>query len=175
MNTRSVFHEEWRRSLREQFKHVARNDDRVTLRSLTAVMLGVGFREDELAKLRLEATLHVDDVAEGFRADMKNLDEPAARAHPAECLCPDCAPVDESQFDADGQPKAPDPEADDDETGRVFPTAGGSELAEPAERAPLTFEDGVTAEADLMDAARSEADEAEDARDPDAPAQMNLF
>ncbi|MCY3866747.1 MAG: hypothetical protein OXG68_15015, partial [Chloroflexi bacterium] len=62
MNPKSVFHEEWLRSLREQYKHVVRNDDRVTLSSLTAVMHDVGFRESELTQLRIEATMHVDEV-----------------------------------------------------------------------------------------------------------------
>ena len=54
MDQRSVFHNEWLRSLREQFKQVVRNDDRATLSSLTAVMRSVGFRDDELAQLRIE-------------------------------------------------------------------------------------------------------------------------
>lgn len=175
MDQRSVFYEEWRRSLREQYKHVARNDDRVTLSSLTAVMQSVGFRDDELARLRLEATMRIEDVADGFRADMDILDERGTQAHPAECLCPDCAPVDESRFDAEGQPITPDPEADGYETGHVIPVGDKGALAEPAETEPVTFEDGVAAEVDLIDDAESEAATDEDESDPDAPAQMNLF
>ena len=75
MDPRSVFHEEWLRSLREQYKHIVRNDDRVTLPSLTAVMQRLGFRDDELAQLRIEATMHMDDVGEDFSADMNILNE----------------------------------------------------------------------------------------------------
>ena len=176
MDARSVFYDEWLRSLREQYKHVARNDDRVTLSSLTAVMQGVGFREEELARLRVEATMHVDEVADGFRADMTILDRPAmAQAHPAECLCPDCAPIDESQFDAEGQPIAPDPEADDYETGHVFPAPLKDDIDKPAETEPLTFEDGVAADAGLIDGAGAKDADDLDENDPDAPAQMNLF
>ena len=121
MDPQSVFHEEWLRSLREQYKHVARNDDRVTLKSLSEVMNKVGFRESELAQLRIEATMHVDEVGKDFNPDLQILSEhKAAQAHPAECLCPDCVTVDESQFDAEGQPLAPDPERAHDEQTRSF-------------------------------------------------------
>ena len=176
MDPQSVFYREWLRSLREQYKHVAREDDRVTLSSLTAVMQQVGFRDDELARLRVEATMHVDEVGADFRADLNILEESgAAQTHPAECLCPDCVTIDESKFDADGQPLAPVPEADDDEASSVFPAADASRMSEPAEAEPVTFEDGVAAEADLLEAAQPEAAPDEDDLDPDAPAQMNLF
>ena len=175
MDNRSVFYEEWRRSLREQYKHVARNDDRVTLSSLTKVMLGVGFRESELAQLRVEATMRVDDVADGFRADMQILDErPAAQAHPAECLCPDCAPIDESQFDSEGQPLAADPEAEGYEAGHIIAVADASGIAAPPDTEPVTFEDGVVAEAELLDPPEAVSPDPDES-DPDAPAQMNLF
>ena len=55
MNKRSVFADEWRRSLRAQYQHVAQTGDKVTLPSLTEVMLQVGFGEDELRQLKLQA------------------------------------------------------------------------------------------------------------------------
>ena len=178
MDTQSVFYEEWLRSLREQFKQVARNDDRVTLSSLTAVMRQVGFRDDELAQLRIEATMHVDDAGADYRADMNILDSlKSAQAHPAECLCPECVAVDESRFDDEGQPIAPDPAAHDYEAGQVFPVAGSGEIAEPEATEPVTFEDSVAADALRTEVAESEStiDEDERESDPDAPAQMNLF
>ena len=48
MDQRSVFFEEWLQSLREQYKHVVRHGDLVTLPTLSAVMGRVGFSEDEL-------------------------------------------------------------------------------------------------------------------------------
>ena len=182
MDRRSVFFDEWLRSLREQYKHVVRKGDGVTLPTLTAVMHDVGFGEDELAQLRLEATMHVDDVGADFAADMNILDQPlAGRPHPAECLCPECATIDESQFDADGQPIVPDPDEASYESGHVFPTAPLAD-SDPAENAePLTFEDSVTADVDTepdqedpaAESAESEIDGSED--DPDAPEQMSLF
>ena len=178
MNPKSVFHEEWLRSLREQYKHVVRNDDRVTLSSLTAVMHDVGFRESELTQLRIEATMHVDEVGADFSADLQILSErKAAQAHPAECMCPDCVTVDESQFDADGQPLAPDPEAKAGETGIVFPAAEFDMSDARVEAEPVTFEDSIAADAlQTEDAASVPADDGDEGEsDPDAPEQMSLF
>jgi len=178
MDPQSVFHEEWLRSLREQYKHVVRNDDRVTLDSLSKVMSKVGFRESELTQLRIEATMHVDEVGTDFRADLQILGEhKAAQAHPAECLCPDCVKVDESQFDAEGQPLAPEPESHHDKKRRVFPSADITEIDEPDAAEPVTFEDSVAADALQSEEGESEpADDGDEGEsDPDAPEQMSLF
>ena len=42
MDQRSVFFDDWLSSLREQYKYVLRQDDRVTLPSLTTVDAGGG-------------------------------------------------------------------------------------------------------------------------------------
>lgn len=176
MDSRSVFFDEWLRSLREQYKHVVSSNDRVTLPTLTAVMQNVGFGKEELAQLRLEATMHVDDVAPGFRPDMKILDLSPA-PHPAECMCPQCMPVDEAGHDADGQPIVPDPEAATADTGHSFPAAPISAVDDD-EPDPLTFEDSLDAqtETEEVDADAQDADLAEIAEDdPDAPAQMSMF
>ncbi len=90
---RSVFFDEWIKSLREQYKYVIRNNDQVTLPSLTTVMHNVGFSDDELAHLRVEATMHVDAVGADYVPDLTVLDQPTAgQPHPAECLCPQCIP-----------------------------------------------------------------------------------
>lgn len=178
MNSQSVFHEEWLRSLREQYKHVVRNDDRVTIPSLTAVMSKVGFRESELAQLRIEATMHVDEVGKDFSPDLQLLSEPkAGQPHPAECLCPDCVAVDESKFDAEGQPLALDPEALLEKQSQVFPGADLAEIGAPEETEPVTFADSVAADALQSQKTESEPadDEDEGESDPDAPEQMSLF
>lgn len=178
MDSRSVFFDEWLRSLRAQYKQVVRNDDRVTLPTLTAVLQNVGFGEAELAQLRIEATMHVDDVAEDFRPDMQIL-EPALPPppHPAECMCPQCMPIDEAGHDADGQPIVPDPEAASAETGHTFPVAPMSP-AEDEEPEPQTFEDSLDEQAEsegVEPAAQASAEDDGAADDPDAPAQMSLF
>lgn len=176
MDSQSVFHQEWLRSLREQYKHVARQDDRVTMSSLTAVMLKVGFRENELTQLRIEATMHVDDVGEDFSADMTVLDgRNSAQAHPAECMCPLCAPIDESLFDTDGQPIDPDPDEDAGDTRPVFAVAEFDEIDARQDPEPTSFEDSIAAEGLLTDESDSETSRDEDEADADAPAQINLF
>ncbi len=178
MDQQSVFHNEWLRSLREQYKQVVRNDDRGTLSSLTAVMHNVGFGDDELSQLRIEATMHVDDVGENFSPDMDILSKTSlTQAHPAECACPACVPVDESKFDSEGQPIAPDPEAEEYEPGHVIPVAEIAADDDGEEVDSITFEDSIAAEAasaiDEEEESTAEADESE--ADPDAPQQMDLF
>ena len=176
VDSRSVFFDEWLRSLREQYKHVVRNNDQVTLPTLTAVMQNVGFGEEELAQLRVEATMHVDDVPSDFRPDMNILDA-SLGPHPAECQCPDCIPIDESAHDADGQPKAVDPEALDADTGHTFAVMPLNPGADD-EPDPQTFADILSAaeasEADESDAQVS-ADTERGADEPDAPQQQSLF
>jgi len=176
MDQQSVFYEEWLRSLREQYKHVVRSQDHITLPSLTAVMQNVGFREAELAQLRIEATMHVDDVGGDFVADQQILNKSAqAGAHPAECVCPQCAPVDESAFDAEGQPIAPDPDADDFEPGRVFPLADSDAIAEQSAAEPVTFADSLAAEAERTEEAEAPGEHEDGEADLDEPEQMSLF
>ena len=179
MDGRSVFFEEWLNSLREQYKHVVRNVDRVTLPTLTAVMQNVGFTEDELLQLRLEATIHIDDVSDDFVADLDILrTTTAAPPHPNECLCPECAPIDESAFDADGKPLTPDPEEAAYESGHVFPVADYETLGAPDERDPVTFEDSLATDHALDTAdldAEADAKQDDESDDPDSRQQMSLF
>lgn len=194
MAQRSIFFDEWIKSLREQYKHVIRNNDQVTLPSLTEVMHDVGFTDDELAQLRIDATLRTEDVAEDFVPDLKILEQPAAgQPHPAECTCPQCIPIDESRYDEDGQPLEVDPEKATHETGHLF--AGAKPETELEETAAdfeepvvdleetvadleetqddLTFEDSLEEETDLLEEDDIVDDEPED--DPDAPKQMSMF
>ena len=178
MDQRSVFHDEWLRSLREQYKQVVRKDDGAALSSLTAVMHNVGFRDEELAQLRIEATMRVDVVREDFRPDMDILAKTGLpQAHPAECACPQCVTIDESRFDNEGQPIAPDPEADGYDPGHAFSVAelAGVDVGEEVDS--ITFEDSIAAaaasEIDGDEESTDDADEGE--ADPDAPHQINLF
>ena len=108
----SVFTEEWLACLREQYKYVILNNDQVTLASLLPVLHRVGFTEDELAQLRVEATMHVDDVPADFVPDMDVLapkDQPAPvdeafQPHPLECQCPSCVAMNLVPHDEEGQP-----------------------------------------------------------------------
>ncbi len=180
MDGRSVFFDEWLNSLREQYKHVVRINDRVTLPSLTIVMQQVGFSEAELTQLRLGATMRADEVADDFVPDLTQLD--AARpgqAHPAECLCPQCVAIDESAFDDEGQPLAIHPEESAREAGGIFPVAEPASPSPDADAEPMTFEDSMEASsaADEVDPAddSQDAEPDDEAADPNAPQQISLF
>ncbi len=178
MDRRSVFFDEWIKSLREQYKYVIRNNDQVTLPSLTAVLHDVGFTDDELAQLRIEATMHVDDVGADYVADMQVLEKAkAGQPHPAECTCPQCIPIDESQFDDEGQPLVhDDPEKETHETGHLFAVATieATDELEPEEE-PQTFEDSLEAVEELIeeDAIKDETDNED--TDEDKPKQISMF
>ncbi|MCY4466163.1 MAG: hypothetical protein OXE46_11575 [Chloroflexi bacterium] len=184
MGQSSVFFDEWLSSLRAQYQHVLRTGDKVTLPSLTAVMQQVGFGEDELRQLRLDATLHMDDVPDDFVPDLAILeDAPSMAAHPAECLCPDCASIDESQFDDDGQPLPPDPDAAAKKSDPVYPAAA-IESNESDEAEPVTFADSLDLQSIVDHEVPAPEDDDEEVAgtdemapldDPDAPQQSSLF
>lgn len=184
MEERSVFFEEWIRSLREQYKHVVAQDDRLTLSSLTAVMSEVGFSDAELAQLRVQATMHVDKVGSDHVADMEILEH--TLPHAAECLCPVCAATNDARSEVDEQPLPIDPEQEAVESESPFPGAAleNAETNETREAndepAPLTFEDSLTAqESEASDADASENEEpvepGDGGEDADNPQQMSLF
>jgi len=108
----TVFNDEWRACLREQYKYVILNNDQVTLRSLLPVLDRVGFTDDELAQLRVEATMHIDNVPADFVPDMDILtptEQPAPvdevfQPHPLECQCPSCVDLNLVPHDDEGQP-----------------------------------------------------------------------
>lgn len=64
---RSIFYDEWRACLRAHYKHVVRINDQVTEPSLHGVLLRVGFTEDEINQMAVEAKMrdtdaHPDDL-----------------------------------------------------------------------------------------------------------------
>lgn len=119
----SVFSDDWRDCLREQYQYVVRQQDRVTERSLLVVLHQVGFSDDELRQLKLAATMRADDLPDDFVPDMDLLAEQSAselvaaaeaprdfQPHPAECQCPSCVNLNLTPHDEDGQPLDMDPE-----------------------------------------------------------------
>lgn len=121
----SIFADEWRACLREQYKQVIRVNDTPTLESLRQVMYDVGFSDDELAQLRVEATMRADEVPDDFRPDLDILKTPEKPAHaeetflphPLECQCPACVEANLIPHDEDGQPIPQHDEDDEDESG----------------------------------------------------------
>lgn len=108
----SVFFEEWRRCLQVHYQDVLQRRDRITEASLTPVMYRVGFTEDELRALYIEATMHVDDIGGDFvptlpviASNQLAADEVAFQPHPGECICPSCMEqVNVLKHDDEGQP-----------------------------------------------------------------------
>lgn len=147
MNRQSPFADEWRNCLREHYKQTVRENDRATLTTLNGVMANVGFREDDLRQLVLEATMRVEDLSDGALPPIDLLEQPLANRHPAECACPQCVVQDVTPHDEEGQPLT------------------GDALREAAERA--AWEQGAKEMPLILDEPPAE--------DPDAPKQLSLF
>ncbi|MCU0511230.1 MAG: hypothetical protein MUE40_01540 [Anaerolineae bacterium] len=130
MTERSIFFEEWRRCLCEHYRHVIRTGDDVTRRSLVKVLERVGFTDDELRQLYLEATLRAEDMPADFVPDAAQL---PFQVHPAECTCAACMDeVLEAGHDVAGQPLPPPeplPSPEPAATGLLF---SGVDLDRPA-------------------------------------------
>jgi len=131
MSRDNVFREEWLRSLRAQYQHVLQRGDRVALPSLTAVLQDIGFGEDELRQLRLEATLRSEDVAEDFVPDLQILEPRTASVAGAGAATESPSPP-AFDGDSDGEQDAlayvdglalSEPEPDRDAAGEQGPVA----------------------------------------------------
>lgn len=151
MNRQSPFSEEWRSCLREHYKQTVRENDRATLETLSGVMNSVGFREDDLKALYLEATMRTEDMPDGFVPPLDLLEQPLPNRHPAECQCPQCVSTDVVPHDADGQPLT------------------GDALREQVERA--AWEQGIKEMPLMMD----EPPAPEEPTDPDGYTQLSMF
>jgi hypothetical protein len=109
----SVFSDEWRRCMRIHYQEVVRQNDHITKPSLTEVLNMIGFTDDELRQLYIEATMREEDNAPDFKPDLTLLQseirvDPQQVAHPAECQCPSCVNINMIPHDQDGQPLQPD-------------------------------------------------------------------
>lgn len=115
----SVFSDEWRRCLEEHYKYVVKNQDKNTEETLTPILERFGFREDDLRKLTVEATMRADDMPDDFVPEMElsepapveevedvsDTPEPTFIVHPSECSCAECMDVVlEEGHDEEGQP-----------------------------------------------------------------------
>ncbi|MEM6530455.1 MAG: hypothetical protein AAF653_19305 [Chloroflexota bacterium] len=69
-DNRSPFADDWRESLREHYKDVTRRNDTLTEKTLVGVMHDVGFTDDELRQLKLEATMRAEDLQGDFVPDL---------------------------------------------------------------------------------------------------------
>jgi hypothetical protein len=111
MTDQSVFSTDWRDCLREQYLHVIRTGDVTTEQSLLAVLNTLGFRDTELAELRVRATMHVNVAPQDFVPNTETLSVFAVPATEIEIIdddvpleIVDLAPIMEpDNLDADDQ------------------------------------------------------------------------
>jgi hypothetical protein len=126
----SIFGDEWRRCLREHYKYVVRQEDKLTEATLLPILDRFGIRDDELRQLYLEATMR--DMPDDFVPDMekvlaqsagKSVAETRFQTHPAECKCPACMDtVLDAGHDSVGQP-VEEPEEPEVAQGNMFAVA----------------------------------------------------
>ncbi len=83
MAKESIFTDEWRRCLRAHYMDVIRRNDQITLKSLVRVMHDTGFNDDELAELRVRATMRADDMPDNFVPDTQIFQVNAESPDPA--------------------------------------------------------------------------------------------
>ena len=74
----SIFSDDWRESLRAHYRDVVRRDDKTTEKTLEGVLHDVGFRDEELRQLKLEATMRTEDLHDDFVPTLDMDDEPTS-------------------------------------------------------------------------------------------------
>ena len=124
-----VFADDWRESLRAHYREVVRRNDKATEDTLTGVLHDVGFQDEELRQLKLEATMRTEDLHDDFvpeltlddtssvypGADVTPADEVQTPDAPETVLADEPAELDESDDEA-----GPEASEDDDSDGETF-------------------------------------------------------
>ena len=64
-DNQSLFYEDWRACLRAHYMHVVSTNDRVTEPTLHEVLLKVGFSENEIREIAIQAKMREVDAAPG--------------------------------------------------------------------------------------------------------------
>jgi hypothetical protein len=70
----SIFAQDWRDCLEEHYKDVVQRNDTLTEKTLVQVLHDVGYRDDDLRQLKLEATMRTEDLQGDFVPQLE-LDE----------------------------------------------------------------------------------------------------
>ncbi|MBZ0303290.1 MAG: hypothetical protein K8J31_26340 [Anaerolineae bacterium] len=89
-----IFADDWRDCLREQYRYVLQQQESRTEATLTQVLHEVGFSEDELAALKLDATLRAEDMPDDY------VPEEVTQQYYAGVEVPDAAPVEAADEEA---------------------------------------------------------------------------
>jgi hypothetical protein len=163
----SPFAEEWRDCLREHYKHVIRENDTSTEDTLTPILHQIGFRDNELHQLRVQAdpTTYNEETANalsnGNGAANGASEDVTFKVHPAECTCAACMDIVlEDGHDDEGQPLAFPDEPDEGE-GNVFQVVKVADAIDDTDETDITDDE----------AASDESDDTDD----DSPKQRSLF
>lgn len=98
MKKQSVFESEWRKCQRENLRHAAQSNDTVALPTIKERMKSLGFDDEEINQIYLEATMRSDEVSKDWKPDQSFL------PHPMECSCPSCMELPVMPHDDEGQP-----------------------------------------------------------------------
>ncbi len=120
MAEQNIFAEEWRRCLREHYKYVIQEQDTITEQTLAGVLHRVGFTDDDLRQLYMEATIRADELPDHVLPNTQKL---PYQMHPAECTCAACMDtVLDIGHDAEGQPLSTEESAlqDAEPVGNIF-------------------------------------------------------
>lgn len=161
----SIFTQDWHDSLKAHYKDIVRRNDKVTEETFVKVLYDVGFREDDLQRLKLEATMRAEDLKSDF---VPSLEIP--HTHDGDDSASVYAGVDVPQPESTLDVAEPEASIDDvPEIGiaepEIEPTA--DEILQP------TVED--IPEIIPEEAEEAVADDGDDEPPADAPQQMSMF
>lgn len=146
----SIFSDDWRDCLQEQYRDVVRRNDKLTEETLIHVLHSVGFTDDELREIKLYATMRTEDLQGDFVPDLDVSHHDHAHHEPH----------------------------DHDESSSEPTVFAGVEIepSEPIEPLPDEELEMVAEEEPEPDAVDIQDDEpSDDEPDPNAATQMSLF
>jgi len=189
MDNKSPFTDDWRESLQEHYKDVVRRNDALTEKTLVGVLHDVGFTDDMLRELKLEATMRAEDLADDFVPDLdahlhdhshehhhEEVEEPEPQVHSGVTL----EPPDEDDMPPTVEEEITEGEAlNGDEAVEMAGADGNITVIEKATN-EANHEDDTEDESDASVDTASEVgdtpdedDQPED--DADAPQQISMF
>ncbi len=87
----SIFSDEWRAQQEAHYQYVIRTGNAKRRNDIKQVMRDLGYDEQEIAQLYMQATMHVDDMPDDFVPDLETLEALRDEPHSNECRCPSCS------------------------------------------------------------------------------------
>jgi len=90
MDIPSPFRDDWHDAQEAHFQYISRVGDAHQRAAARAAMAQAGYSEEEIAQLYVAATMHQDDLPDGFVADVEVIEQLREKPHPNDCTCPSC-------------------------------------------------------------------------------------